>query len=203
MATSDEVNQFVMAVGVHFPPLAQGDDAKVWVASMERVLSRMEPKVLAKAAEIIIATRNPKRDGKWFPTPSECIAACDQARADLALENRAPLLSHGNRDQSPWASWRQDTADMLIKTEMGKRAVKDGCILTLWNFCRENGRLPSEDVYAQMIRGADKTLELIERIANETDGVAQACARFGQTVLERRKQMAEFVEGKGDAIWRN
>lgn len=205
MASENDVRKFVMAVGVHFPPLAQGDEADVWMASMARVLGRMETHVLSAAAALIIETRNPKRDGKWFPTPSECIVACDTARQRIENDKRGskPLLSHGERDQSPWASWRCDLADTLIKTPMGERAAAGGWIVTLWNFCREHGRLPSEEQARAMAVSAGDIPKLIEDLESDPNALAQMCARWGRSFVERRQQMAAYVSGVQDAPWRN
>lgn len=206
MARESDVRKFILAVGVHFPPLAKGEEAEVWVASMVHVLARMEPEVLAAAAKLIIETRSPKTDGKWFPTPSECIAACNRARDRIAHERSAaaPMLSHGEGDKSPWATWRIERADEFIRTTaLGKQAADEGWTLALHDFIREHVRLPSDSEVGDLKASAEGHKRLVgECERGEAGALSDPLARLGRSMLERGRDMAAFVGGKGPATWR-
>lgn len=205
MSISRHVDEFIALVGIHFPPPARDEKAALWELSMDKTLRHMPQDVLSKAAEIIIETRKPQKDGKWFPTPSECIEACSKARRALETESpSAPLLSQGDRDKSPWASWRIDRADELLRTtSMGRQAASEGWALALHDYIRANQRLPSErDVVTLKAQSAEHRdlVEMCER--REAGTLSGPLARLGRSILERGKDMAEFVAGKGDATWR-
>lgn len=78
--SEDAIMKFILLVEVHFPrPKFNGDEKReaLWMRSMREILSEYEPEVLAKAAENIVRTRDPRDNGgSMFPKPSECIAAC-------------------------------------------------------------------------------------------------------------------------------
>lgn len=197
----DHVAAFIAAVSRQFnPPRLDETEAAGWMRDYVRVIGKYDADVLSRAAHKIIETRTESR----FPKPAECRAACVEADRDLAtLRKDQGLLSHGQRDQSPWASWRQDMADTLIKTDMGRQAAREGWVLLLWNYCRDHGRLPSPDMAARFAREARAIDDLIQENEGRIDGLSQACARFGRTILERRDEMQAYVAGTGEAKWRD
>lgn len=203
MTISRHVDEFIALVGIHFPPPARDEKAALWELSMDRTLRRMPPDVLVKAAEIIIETRKPQKEGKWFPTPSECIEACNKARRALESPS-APLLSHGERDQSPWASWRIDRADELLKTTaMGRQAAAEGWTLGLHDFIRANMRLPSDGEAFKIKSTSMENRDLVQMCERgEAGSVSGPLARLGRSMLERGKDMAEYVVGGENRTWR-
>lgn len=206
MATDTEIKKFVMTVAVHFPVPARDDEAEVWMASMTHMLRQADSDVLAAAALHILDTRKPKVDGKWFPTPAECREACVAAKAKLEMAKRtdAPMISHGERDQSPWAGWRIDRADELIRTTaMGRQAAAEGWTLALHDFIRANQRLPNDHELGRVRASSAETREAVERCERgEAGALSGPLARLGRTILERGKDMAAYVGGKGEATWR-
>ena len=206
MATDTEIKKFVMTVAVHFPVPARDDEAEVWMASMMHMLRQADSDVLAAAALHILDTRKPKVDGKWFPTPAECREACVAAKAKLDTAKRAdaPLLSNGQRDRSPWAGWRIDRADELIRTTaMGRAAAAGGWTLALHDFIRANQRLPHEHELGSIRATSAETRRLIEHCDRGEAGVLSGpLARLGRTIMERGQDMADFVSGKGETTWR-
>lgn len=179
--------------------LSEADYAKRWGADMLEDLWPYSAETLERARKILRQTSKYKS----MPSNAEILAAAKEAYKQIESEKpRLIRAKHELPDSDPWSEARQDTADMLLKTAMGRRAVGDGCILTLWNYCRERGRLPTEGEYQQMIQGADLTLKLINDLVGKTDSVSEACLRWGNTLIERRQQMADFVYGKGEAVWR-
>lgn len=191
---SDHVLKFVGAIGPFFPPPRGSDEEQAtWLAAMDRKLRGMEPEVLAAAADEIIETRDPKKDGRFFPLPAECISACDKARARLTSIDGKPLLSHGQSDPSPWATWRCELANDLIKTEMGRKAARERWIISLWNYCREHGKLPSEIEAAKIVKGVGDIADFVESLARSDDSHSRRCAEFGRTVLARQAVLCQYV----------
>jgi hypothetical protein len=106
-------------------------------------------------------------------------------------------MDHPQKD-SPFSGWRIKLADDLIMCPMGKEAAKEGWILALHDFARENGRLPTgseisrvkavpkgfDDAYALAARGEAGPLgfDLIKHIGNP--------------MIARRKALAARVLGE-------
>ncbi len=226
MTISKHVSQFVSAVGRVFPPYADDNEAAAeWMAIMDRTLYRMSPDVLAAAADHILQSRHPKRDGKWFPTPRECLDACHHAMqvmstaAELARREQTPLLTHDQRDQSQWAGWRYDFADRLIaETELGRTAARGGWVLALHDFIRVHNRMPKDkeiDLCKWSARRLHDLITKCEAAVEKTDAavvgsqspgdalaVLGALARLGRTIAERGDDMAAHVLKNGPKVWR-
>lgn len=189
------IGLFIANVAVHFPMPRFADELheEVWIRSIEDTLRPYDATVLAKAADRIRRTRDPKKDGRGFPVPSEIIAVCDTIQREQHAE-AAPLLSHDKRDQSPWAGWRSDLANELVRTPMGQEAAKRGWIGALWDFCRRTARLPQRheipDV-AQDANAFDEALDVCER--GEAGPMNKPLLELGRKIKARRNEMAREV----------
>lgn len=204
MSVSTHVAKFIAAVSVHFPAAAKGDDGDLWLRSMDRVLRGMEPEVLALAAEIIIETRDPsKPGGRFFPAPRECIAACNEARNRMTLAKPRPLLAAPKGDDM--SEDRIKFANILVQTEMGRQAAREGWVGTLWDFCRKQARLPtSEHEVAQCRRIAAEVDDLMAQIElGQFDAgalsvaVLKGCCR---SIKAKREDIAGKAFGKGETV---
>ena len=197
MSISNHVAQFVGAVSIHFPSSTRGEDAEMWLASMDRVLRNIDADVLAVAAEIIIETRDPvanKGANRWFPAPRECLVACDKARERIRLQSAPPMLSHGQSDGSKFAAWRMDLANDLIRGSLGQQAAREGWALALRDWCRDNGRLPDERE-ARACRatalGFDEALAMCR--AGDGGLLTVPLTRLGESMLEERRTVTEQI----------
>ena len=191
-STARDVTKLISTIELHFPMSKFADETneEAWTASMVRFLSPYSPDVLGRAAEHIIKTRDPKRDGKWFPVPSEIIAACDLMRRAIQIE-QTPLLTHGQRDQNLDAGWRVDLANDLVKTPLGREAAKKGWIGALWAFCRRAARLPEARELPAVKAEAqvfDEALDACER--GEAGPMSRKLAELGRSIKDRRSDLA-------------
>lgn len=191
-----DVGKLISVVGLHFPRPRFRDDAEeaAWTASIVRCLSSFSPEVLAKATELIVRDRDPKRDGKYFPVPAELIKACRDAQGVLERASDPPLLSEGRKDQSQYAGWRVDLANDLVKTEMGREAAKSGWIGSLWDFCRRMARLPDRHEIRNVRSDAeafDEALDACER--GEVGFATKPLLDLGRKIKARREEMAREV----------
>lgn len=198
---SDPVGKFIAVVSLHFPlPKFQSEDVEsAWLASMIKFLGGYSDEVLSRTAEYIIQTRDPKKDGKFFPVPAEIIRHADSLKVVIAAEkNQAPpLLSHGQKDQSPYAGWRSEEADRLIQTEMGRQAAKEGWIGSLWHWCRKKLSLPRTSAEVREIKSDAQVFnEALAKVEAGEGGVCNAALlKLGRTMQERRTEMAKSTEG--------
>jgi hypothetical protein len=126
------------------PKSAEGHEDQFFDAYFQ-VLKTFDDITLSDAASHIIATRTQRS----FPLPAECNLACAEAIAGEAIRARQearPGNRHEQRDlgdrHPEWSDRRRKNADQMIQCDMGRRAVQEDWIWTLWEFCRENERLP-------------------------------------------------------------
>lgn len=198
MMTADPVAKFIGTVQVHFPRGAKDDDLEAaWMTSMVKFLAPYSEKVLAAAAEHILRTRDPRKQGnRWFPSPHECIEACELIKRTIDIKE-TPLLSYGNRDPSPWAGWRMKLADDLMQTEMGRQAAREGWNGALWNFAREHQRLPKGDDEMRTVRGAAGRFK--RALADCEEGRAGAFsstfAKLGRSIRDKHAAAARKILG--------
>lgn len=163
---SKSVMHFIAVVAVHFPaPVKAGDETgeRAWYASMIKVLDGYAPEVLAKAAETIVRTRTPK-DGRFFPLPSECAEACEEAKRLVA----PPTLALAAPASDLYSKERKKLADeLLVGTELGRRAAREGWHTHLWHHIRETMRMPGTDAEIAALkaeaRAFDETMDKLRR----------------------------------------
>jgi len=150
MSSLATAHKFISLVEIHFPaPKFNGDESQeeLWTDSIAQILGPYDDDVVLDAAATIVRTRRPKTDGTMFPKPSECIEACDNAKARKQLA-QTPLLETASKikerqERDPHAAWRRDRVALavdLCRTELGQRAGREGWILQLYDFCRDYAR---------------------------------------------------------------
>jgi hypothetical protein len=134
----------------------KAEDPAAWVAVYQTTLGSFSDEALTLAAQRIIATR----DVRSFPLPAECSIAWREAINNMALDemragrpDNSAEIRGGPFDQRypEWSERRRKRADELIQSDMGRQAAKEDWIWTLWEFCRENERLPDQHE-AQRVR---------------------------------------------------
>jgi hypothetical protein len=194
------VAQFIAMVSLHFPrPKFGGDEVMEagWMSSMTLALSKYDDGVLRDAAQHVLANRVPKRDGAFFPAPSECIAVCNTIASLRHKEaEKANLLPGPNPNE--WSDERIALAFDLMRTELGRRAGRDGWLQALYTFCRKNMRLPKEGVEIQQcIRDGAIVQSVIDDFSNrEPSAINGAIVQWGRTLVEKQDEMARKVGGK-------
>lgn len=160
-----------------------------WLTSMNSNLKNYPDGTLAKAAEIIIATRKYRN----FPLVSECLDACAEAQKWIN-SNKEQLSLIKSPDSFPeWHPDRERLAMELILGPMGKRAARENWIGMLFTFARKNMRLPQTDAEINHLiresRLADKDYEKLLR--NEYD-------IHPAKTLEWARLRGEFIGGWED-----
>lgn len=186
--SAEGVKKFIAAVDLIFPaPQFDGDRVRqtAWVAVLSSTIGGCADEVLTEAASIILRERNPKKDGRFFPTPQECTDACAMAAKRLE-QARTPLLSTDNKDPSPFAGWRRDLADDLMKTSMGAQAIHEGWNLSLYEFARNHGRLPVGPEIGRCREDAD----YVDRAARGEEALPRQFVELAQNMQARRSELA-------------
>jgi hypothetical protein len=198
------VVKFIGAVSIHFPRPSCPENPReaaewkqretMWLDSMIQILGGYDEDVLQRAATRIV--RSETRDRR-FPLPAVCRQVCEEiVKADKA--SQPPTIEDRAKDLKGNADWQYRLADDLIMCEMGRRAAREGWILSLHDFCRINGRLPTADwEIRKCIDGARGFDKAYEEVLNGAGGVcAKALEALGDTMLKRREALRARVLGK-------
>lgn len=196
---SEAVSNFVSELSLHFSKRFDSESAEdQWLDSMRRNLRSYEPRVLKRACQKIIDTRK----DRFFPLPSECRAACEQV-IKLEKAEEGPRLddAHKANPLKGNADWQFRLADELIMCGLGRRAAHEGWILSLHDFCRINGRLPTQDYeIKKCIDSAKGFDQAYEAVLNGEGGVcAKALEGLGDAMRKRRESLRVRVLGKDAA----
>ena len=192
------VAQFISIVGLHFPRPKFSDDEVMegaWMASMTRALSGYDDDVLGEAAQKMLSTRVPKKDGKFFPVPAECSAVCDDILY-WRQKVQTPLLAPPNPDT--WSDERLSLAFDLCKGELGRRAAREGWIGSLFEYCRKNMEIPrtSEQIAGciaveRELRGFSK--ECTDRAVENPSTLNKEIAKMAKNFIVVREDRAKGV----------
>lgn len=198
--SNEAVSQFVAVISPCFPaPRFEDDgDFKLWLAVLTKAIGHHSPQAIAKAAETIVFTRSRKRDGAFFPEPSECIAACEKAARVLAAEERmakTPMLAV---DKAPkeWSRERHQLALDILGTPLGLEAVRERWHGALYDFYYAHQRMPSP---AELVGVKAKARAFLAAIAECEQGahgeLSKPLARLGNSIRARRENYARSIEG--------
>lgn len=189
------VAQFISVVGLHFPRPKFNDDEVMeaaWMASLTRTLSFYSDEVLNRAAMRIVDTRDPKKDGRFFPLPAECTRVCREIASEEARE--APRLALSGPRANEWSDERLELAFDLCKSPIGIRAAREGWVMGLYDFCRREMRVPTESEARTLIHGARGFEDVLERLRNgEANQFTAALVELGETIKAKRNDMAERI----------
>lgn len=162
------------------------DDPATWFAEMDRLLKNYSHDELDKAADIVLRTHR----GNRFPSVSEMLTACADARDDLAPKPK-PVEKYPD-----WTPEAIAKADDLIRCEMGQRAAGEGWVFALHTFCRKKGRLPQMHEIGGCIAEARGFDEAYARNAKSGDGPQIALNKLGDSMIRMRAYLGEIAYGR-------
>lgn len=194
---SAKVQKFLATVMSHFNKLHKSDtDEEAWMMSMIAGLKGYDATVLERAAQRILLTR--KDPG--FPYLSQCREACEEI-IKIERAERTPKFDEASKRKSEidGADHKHRLADELICAgELGRRAAREGWILSLHDFCRINGKLPTEDWQIRKCidsaKGFDRAYEAV--LNGEGGPCAKSLEALGDTMLKTREKKRALVLGR-------
>jgi len=166
------------------------DDPAAFLAEYARLLRNYTAKELDGAGDIVLR----RNRYKTWPTVGECVNACEDVR-DAASVGAPPP---GIQDKYPeWSKEAVGKAYRLINSELGKQAAKDGWIMSLWDFCRKNRRLPREGELGRLI-GTSREFDNAYRqvCAGGGGALGSALERLGASMLEKRSKLSAIANGE-------
>jgi hypothetical protein len=191
---SDKVQKFLSTVMSHFAKRhATEIDEKNWVMSMVDGLRGYDASVLDRAAHKIILTR---RD-PGFPYLSQCRDACEQI-IKLDRAERTPKLDEQAR--RPFNDKAVDHAfrladELIVAGAIGKTAAREGWALSLHDFVRLNGRLPTEKFEIEKCKASARGFdEAYEKVLNGGGGACtKALEALGDSMLKKRHKYEDMI----------
>jgi hypothetical protein len=188
MSSNAAVLKFIAVVELHFPrPKFNGDEQmeSAWLKSMNMVLGGYSDEVIASAAERILMTRNPKRDGRFFPSPQECTEACDKAAA-YRQKAETPLLT-----KPPELTYEERTALArdLMKAPIGRQAVRDGWGEAMFHFIVEHRRAPAGQEVDECRRSARQFKADYERLLRGDHPFANTWAKYAEGMVQKAREL--------------
>ena len=187
------VSQFITELAVHFGRKHDTPEAEdAWLKSMVESLRGYSQNTLRAAAKRIINSRTERS----FPLPAECKKTCDDIAAQEQREQQGSQLQV---DKLPpaFSDWRIKLADDLIMCPMGREAAKEGWILALHDFARENGKLPvgREITRCKSVpKGFDEGYAVCVR--GEAGWANKALLDLGDKMIARRLELRARVLGE-------
>ena len=124
------------------PDLAP-EELEAWLEDFERILGVYPQDVLERARDRLIGEAG---RGYILLSLPRCKAVCEQIHHEL---HRPPVSRRSDRFTGPEPE-QIETARRLIRGELGRRAVSEGWIVALYDFCLAHSRLPTPDEAARL-----------------------------------------------------
>lgn len=192
-------DQLVAELLNHFRVFHKPDSPEeaMWSRSMAAVLSGYREEVLALACARILRTRRNDR----FPLPAEIAAVCDDVQADI---DRPKLLA-AEMDSKRSSSWSHEriafVVQQLMSGHVGRQAVDEDWHGALYDFCRENNRLPDAQEAVRLRHAARETGEFIDKALRGELGLG--VKRVASTIHKRRRLIEAVLAGREpvESLW--
>jgi len=187
MSSPAAVKQFIAVVELHFPrPKFDGDEMMeaAWVKSLKTVLAGYSDETVAAGAELILRTRNPKRDGRFFPSPSECTEACDKAAA-YKKAAETPLLA---KPKELTYAERVAVARTVMSHPIGQRAIREGWGESMFHYAMEHGRAPEGDAIMRCKDNARQFRAAYEACLKTPGPLNRALANLAEGMVRKARE---------------
>lgn len=138
-ASPKAIKQFIAVVELYFPrPKFDGDETQeaAWMAILARVLSPFEDDELADGAVRLVSAY----EGKFFPKPVECTAACQKAREVKRLSQPQLLIG---KQEMPYEA-RTKLARDIMQSPLGQQAKREKWDTSMFHFIVDHQRAPKD-----------------------------------------------------------
>jgi hypothetical protein len=189
---SEKTQKFLVRIGNVWPKRLEDENVDAWVTEWENALKQFEAWVIEAAATRIIHDRTQA----GFPFPAEVRRVCYQVLADD--KSSKPTLDVAPDKGNPYK-----LASELIKCELGRRAAREGWVLTLRDFVVRNGRLPQGDIeIKKLIKIRDQFQQnLIDCIDGNGGLLGGPLAKLGRSMAKKEYDLAQRVLGADAEDW--
>jgi hypothetical protein len=161
------------------------DGVKKFIAAVDLIYPAPQyDGVLAASSAYILRKRDPKKDGRFFPTLNECIKITHEVAEEIQRE-KAPLLI--GKQEVPYER-RVALARDLMQSPMGQKANKEGWGTVMFNFCVEHMRAPQGQEIEDCKRSAREFEATRERCANGADKISKSWADYADKMVAKARE---------------
>lgn len=164
-------------------------DPDGFLVEYARAIDGTDADALRRAGDILI------RKSTFWPKPSEVL---DLVGEILAERDRKLAREEERKGKSLPVQMRE--ASQMIRCDLGRRAVDEGWIRQLWDFCRTRGRLPGQYEVGALVASAREHEEIVAKLAVNPTPLQRALLNLAAGMMERGKQLAEIVDGTRDEL---
>jgi hypothetical protein len=188
------VQKMLDELGLHFPKRLEDPDAEdAWVGSWIRAFKNYQPWVLEAATVRIIEGRS-ERSHPIIADVKKVCADVLRDDADAKPELRAAPPGPGDVFK---------LANELIRGDLGKRAARDGWVLTLRDFIVKHQRLPENRIEIdRIISTRDLFLaKLNDCIEGRGGFFGHDLVKLGKSMARREYEIAQRILGENAADW--
>jgi hypothetical protein len=201
----------LVQLGLHFGLIDPKDHqrSRDLMAEYSRLMAQYTDHELEAAADIVIA----RHRFRTWPTVAECIAALEDHRASVRAAARQPEHERAVHPYPAWSRERIAKAGQLINCDLGRKAAREGWILSLHDFCRNHERLPMDREIPALMAAARFVDRFMANAVDRRDldlpyasedgagfrmdlGTQANLHKLGQTMLDERAKLAAQI---GDA----
>lgn len=169
------------------------DNPAAFLAEYARLLKKYSGSTLDKACDLVL--RNNRY--KTWPTIGECVSCCE----DAIEKTTADAPRNFGMKQPEWSPERVKAADEMIVSDIGRRAGDEGWILALWDFCREQQRLPRAHEVGSLVAKSRGFDDAYGKCCDGTVTILAADLKaWGDSILQRRNEKAEIAWGVVPAL---
>lgn len=165
---------FVQPIAALMGDPRRGDPEVIYAALCDDLVTA-SPEALARAVKTI------RRDYRWWPALSECLAEVRRAAEEIAAEQAAP-----RREPVIWPD--ESSIRWLAGKPVGQMALDGDWHVQLIDFVVRSHRLPTEDEIADFIRQS----EALTRRMDEASGPVME--RFVRAIAGRRAGLRRKLE---------
>lgn len=188
------VQKMLDELGLHFPKRLEDPDAEeAWIASWIRAFKDYQPWILEAATIRIIEGRAERS----HPIIADVKKVCADVMRDDA--DSKPQL----RAAPPGPGDVFKLANELIRGDLGKRAAREGWVLTLRDFVVKHQRLPEGRLEIDRIIGIRDLFltNLNDCIEGRGGFFGHDLIKLGKSMARREYQIAQRILGENAADW--
>jgi hypothetical protein len=188
--TGNVAGKFITPLRAHFadPSVA---DTKLFYLHIAADLAEFNDAELTEAATQIRRSS----DGKRFPTLSECLDACREAKTTLALRKAAAARKSSVKPKmsAEEERLRKKFADEQLRQPIAQTAADEGWIIGFHDFCEDEGRLPNLQEIRKIQAERKQLLSNLNNAAKETNYSGIISRTILKAITGREKMLKEKV----------
>jgi hypothetical protein len=198
---------FLDPLRLHYPlpKHSEGHEDRFFETYLEKLHSFSDDVLKSASGRII-----DERKQRSFPLPAECNEACRAAFDDIQFSRQRSSRPNNRGEElafyekyPDWTEARRELAYSLMKSPLGMEAAEDLWVCALFDFCRENKRLPNRHEKEDVMNTGAKTLDVIglsRADASKLKDMSNLGSQFMKDFFRRHNAICKMIDAKEFAI---